>query len=242
MSSEFEPGPAAKQLLRTSFQGALGTLDAETGAPHVSLVTVATAPDGAPILLLSDLARHTRNLKADDRVSLLASEATTPGDPLALARVTVIGRIHRIASPAADRNRFLARQPEAAEYADFPDFGFYRLEPESAHLVAGFGRIVTLSAADIMTDLSDAQALVEAEPGAIEHMNADHADAVALYAEKLAGKGPAERPWRVCGIDPEGIDLVAGHHAARVDFPERITTPGALRSALKALADQARAS
>lgn len=242
MSSEFDPGPVAKQLLRTSFQGALGTLDSETGAPHVSLVSVATAPDGAPILLLSDLARHTRNLKADDRASLLLSEATTPGDPLALSRVTVIGRIRRLAAPAADRRRFLLRQPEAAEYADFPDFAFYRLEPESAHLVAGFGRIVTLSAGDVMTDLSGADALVDAEAGAVDHMNEDHADAIALYAEKLAGMGPAERPWRVSGIDPEGVDLVAGHRGARIEFPERITTPGALRAGLKALADRARAS
>lgn len=241
MSSEFDPQATAKKLLRTAFQGALGTLEPDGGAPHVSLVTTATFPDGAPILLLSELALHTKNIKADPRVSLMISEPVRPGDPLALARLTIAGRITRLEAAETARRRFLARQPEAAEYADFPDFAFYRIEPERAHLVAGFGRIVTLRAAEIMTDLAGAEALVEAEESAVEHMNADHADAVALYAERLAGAGTGERPWRVSGIDPDGIDLVAGHHATRIDFDDRVTGPDGLRQVLVALAKEARA-
>ncbi|MEW5420443.1 HugZ family protein [Amorphus sp. 3PC139-8] len=238
MSSEFDAIATTKDLIRRAFHGALGTLEPEGGAPHVSLVTVATMPDGAPILLLSDLAVHTRNLRADPRVSLMVSQPMLPGDPLALARVSVAGRLTRLEDPSEARRRFLARQPEAAEYADFPDFGFYRLEPDEARLVAGFGRIVTLSAADFMTDVSDCADLLASEEGAVQHMNDDHADAVTLYATRLDGQ--REGHWRVSGLDPDGVDLVAGHRAARVGFPDRVTSPGALRSALKQLAERAR--
>jgi len=234
---EFDARTTARHLLRTAFQGALGTLDPDSGAPHVSLVTLATLPDGAPVLLLSDLAVHTRNVKADARVSLMVSEPVRPGDPLALARVTVAGRIAHTDDPVA-RRRFLARNPEAAAYAAFPDFGVYRIAPERAHLVAGFGRIVTLPAAELMTDLAGADELLASEEGAIAHMNEDHADALALYATRLAGAPDGD--WRASGIDPEGIDLVAGHEAVRVDFPARIPPGGSLRAALVDLARKAR--
>ena len=237
MTAQFDAAARAKILVRTAFQGALGTLDPESGAPHVSLVVVATMPDGAPILLLSDLAVHTRNLKADPRVSLLVSEPVRPGDPLALARVTLTGRIARTDDEHAYR-RFLARHPEAAEYAAFPDFGIYRIEVERAHLVAGFGRIVTLDAAAIATDLAGADELVAAEEGAVAHMNADHADALSLYATGLAGAAPGD--WRCSGLDPDGIDLVAGHEAVRVPFPQRVTAGGPLRAVLKSMAEQVR--
>ncbi|MGX1097184.1 HugZ family pyridoxamine 5'-phosphate oxidase [Amorphus sp. MBR-141] len=235
---DFDARTTARHLLRTAFQAALGTLEPDGGAPHVSLVTVATLPDGAPVLLLSDLAVHTRNLKADDRVSLMISEPVRPGDPLALARVTLAGRIARTDDPVA-RRRFLARHPDAAAYAAFPDFGVYRIAPERAHLVAGFGRIVTLPAAELMTDVSGADDLLASEDGAIAHMNQDHADALSLYATRLAGAPDGD--WRACGIDPEGIDLVAGHEAARVDFPEPVAPGGSLRTVLVELARRARA-
>ncbi len=126
---EFDARTTARHLLRTAFQAALGTLDPDSGAPHVSLVTLATLPDGAPVLLLSDLAVHTRNVKADARVSLMVSEPVRPGDPLALARVTVAGRIARTDDPVA-RRRFLARHPEAAAYAAFPHFGVSPIPPQ----------------------------------------------------------------------------------------------------------------
>jgi len=237
MTAQFDAVATARNLVRTAFQAALGTLDPETGAPHVSLVTVATMPDGSPILLLSDLAVHTRNLKADPRVSLLVTEPVRPGDPLALARVSIGGRIVRTDDETAYR-RFLARHPDAAEYAAFPDFGIYVIEMEKAHLVAGFGRIVTLSGAEIGTDIADAEDLLAAEEGSVAHMNEDHADALALYATRLGGAGAGE--WRATGLDPEGIDLVAGHEAVRVPFPQRVRAGGPLRAVLVAMAKDAR--
>jgi putative heme iron utilization protein len=125
-------------------------------------------------------------------------------------------------------------------FADFPDFAFYRMTISGAHLVAGFGRIVDLTPADILTEVSDAQALLDAEAGAAEHMNEDHSDALRLYATKLLGA--PDGTWRCAGCDPEGLDLQIGRLAARLDFPERVTSPGALRQTLVALAQKARAS
>jgi putative heme iron utilization protein len=237
MDPNFDGIPLGKHLLRTVRAGALATLDREGGFPFASLVTVATDSDGSPLLLMSRLSAHTLNLERDPRASVLLAE-TGKGDPLAHPRLTVIGRTERQAEPRI-RARFLARHPKAKLYADFGDFSFWRLGMEKAHLNGGFARAAALSAADLATDLAGADALLSAEAGAVEHMNADHAEALALYATRLAGAPPG--PWQATGIDPEGIDLMAGDRTARVPFPERVTDPGALRRVLKEMADRARA-
>jgi putative heme iron utilization protein len=107
-------------------------------------------------------------------------------------------------------------------------------------LVAGFGRIVDLKPEQFLTDISDAASLLEAEQGAVDHMNADHRDAMNLYATKLLGARSAD--WRCTGCDPDGIDMQAGPTTLRLDFPRRIVTPAALRQMLRQLADQARAA
>jgi putative heme iron utilization protein len=234
----FDPGLAAKKLLREGRSGALATLDAGSGDPYCSLVNVATAVDGAPLLLLSKLALHTKNLLADARVSLMLDERKE-GDPLEGARVMLMGTCakdsDRLSGPA-----YLRRHPEAEMFAGFADFGFYRMEIARAHLVAGFGRIVDLKPQDVRTDISDANSLVESEVDAIAHMNADHADACRLYATRLLGASDGD--WRCVGIDPEGLELQKERTALRLPFPQRVTGPGPLRALLKQLADQARAS
>jgi putative heme iron utilization protein len=234
--AEFDPVPLAKQLLRTVRAGALATIDRETGGPFASLVTIATDLDGSPLLLLSGLSAHAGNLDADPRASILLA-ATGRGDPLAHPRLTVNGRVERSTDPRI-RRRFLARNPKSELYADFPDFTFRRMVVEGAHLNGGFARAGRLAASDLLTDMADADALVEAEEGAIAHMNADHADALSLYATKLAGA--PEGRWVATGCDPEGMDLAAGDLTARLTFPERVTDPGALRRVLVALATEAR--
>jgi heme iron utilization protein len=233
----FDARNSAKKLLREGRSGALATLMAGTGDPYCSLVNVATAIDGSPLLLLSKLALHTKNILADARVSLMLDERK-PGDPLEGARVMLMGTI-AVTSDPATRAAYLRRQPEADMFAGFADFAFYQIALTRAHLVAGFGRIVDLTPADVLTDVSDARALVEAETGAIAHMNADHAEACRLYATKLLG-GP-EGDWRCVGIDPEGLELQDGRMALRLGFPQRVTAPGPLRAMLKQLAEQARA-
>jgi putative heme iron utilization protein len=240
MKSEpaFDAKLAAKKLLREGRSGALATLMMSMGDPYCSLVNVATLPDGSPLMLLSTLAIHTKNLLADNRISLMLDERKA-GDPLAGARVMLMGSCSKNPDSSA-ASIYLRRHPEAEQYASFGDFAFYRMNIARAHLVAGFGRIVDLTPQDILTDISDAQALIDAEPEAIAHMNADHAEACRLYATKLLGA--ADGDWKCVGIDPEGLELQNGRAALRLFFPQRVTGPGPLRAVLKQLAEQARAN
>lgn len=231
-------GDMARLLVRRGRKAFLGTLDKTTGHPHVSLVTVGTEPDGSPVLLISRLAVHTQNLMADPRCSLLFDGTDEKGDPLAGGRVTVIGTAQPTTSESA-RRRFLERHPEARGYASFADFSFYALKIERAHYIGGFGRIVTLAAADIMADAPTA--LVEGEPGIVEHMNEDHADAIQLYATALVG-APAGN-WRMTGLDADGIDIAEeGGRAERVAFAAPIASPGDARRELVRLVGEARAA
>jgi hypothetical protein len=241
--ADFDPKPAfdaksaAKRLIREARSGALATLMMGSGDPYCSLVNVATAADGAPLLLISRLAVHTRNILADARVSLMLDERKE-GDPLQGARVMLLGTAAKTESADA-RRRYLVRQPEAEKFAGFADFAFYEIRLKGAHLVAGFGRIVDIAPADLLTDLADAEALVAAEPEVLAHMNNDHAEACRLYATKLLGA--AEGAWRCVGLDPDGLDLQWGRIGLRLSFPQRVSSPGVLRAVLKQMAEQARA-
>jgi putative heme iron utilization protein len=149
------------------------------------------------------------------------------------------GRAEPAGKSDAQRRRYLNAHPSAEAFVDFGDFSFFRIEPTGAHLVAGFGRIVDLAPGQFLTDVSDAAALLEAEQGAIDHMNADHREAVNLYATQLLGAAAAD--WRCTGCDPDGLDLQAGAMTLRLDFPERVTGPTELRKMLARLASEARA-
>jgi len=240
ITANFDPGNLAKSLLRRRRQGALATLMAGSGDPYCSLVNVASHPDGSPILLISRLAVHTRNILADPRVSLMLDERA-PGDPLEGARIMLAGQAEEASEGELDtlRRRYLNAHPSAENFANFKDFSFFRIRPSGAHLVAGFGRIVDLKPEQFLTDIADAGALLEAEQGAVEHMDADHREAMNLYATRLLGAEPAD--WRCTGCDPDGIDMQAGTVTLRLDFPERVTGPGELRKILVKLAEQARA-
>jgi putative heme iron utilization protein len=146
---EFQsPKALGRFILREALFGSLAT-EGAGGYPYVSLVGVAALPNGAPVMLLSNLARHTVNIRKDPRVSLLLSEKPHTQDPLAAARLTLTGRV----APAEKnevRARYLARHPEASKYVDFADFGFWTLAIEHGHLVATFGKISDLTAAELL--------------------------------------------------------------------------------------------
>src|SRR5262245_7139865 len=234
----FDPKAAAKKLLREGRSGALATLMAGTGDPYCSLVNVATAADGAPLLLISRLAVHTKNILADSRVSLMLDERKA-GDPLQGARIMLMGTA-AVSDDKDVRRRYLDRQPEAEMFAGFGDFAFYRIALAGAHLVAGFGRIVDLEPDDVLTPVDDATELTAAEPAILAHMNADHADTCRLYATKLLGA--PEGAWRCVGCDPEGLELQLERMALRLPFRQRVRAPGPRRSVLKELADKALAA
>jgi len=157
--------------LRSSRVGTLATLDG-SGGPFASLVTVATAPDGSPLLLLSQLASHTRHLDKDGRMSLLLADSGE-GDPLTHPRATITGVAEKLAGPEvreAAKARFLAKHPKAALYADFADFSFWRIAMDQVHLNGGFARAARFPAKRILTPAEEAGPLLAAEASAIAHM------------------------------------------------------------------------
>ncbi len=239
-TADFDASRLARSLLRRSRQGALATLMAGSGDPYCSLVNIASHYDGSPILLISRLALHTKNILGDNRVSLMLDERAA-GDPLEGARIMLAGRAEEATGEAAEivRRRYLSVHQSAQVFVGFKDFSFFRIVPSGAHLVAGFGRIIDLTPAQFLTGIGDAEGLLEAEPGAVEHMNEDHRDAMNLYATRLLGADSAD--WACTGCDPDGMDMQAGNAVLRLEFPERVITGTELRKMLVRLAGEARA-
>jgi putative heme iron utilization protein len=231
----------AKTLIRTARYGAIATVDPETGWPTATRVGVSTDFDGAPIILISRLAAHTKALLKDVRCSLLLG---TPGkgDPLAHARVSLACKAREI-EPGSDEarrmaQRYLSHQPKAELYVGLGDFRFFRLEPKSASLNGGFGKAYALTAAELVNANPANVELAETEPSAIEHMNDDHAEAVGLYAEHFAKAEPGK--WRLAGVDAEGIDLVNGDDVRRVWFETELTSARDMHMTLVRMAGEAR--
>jgi heme oxygenase (biliverdin-IX-beta and delta-forming) len=241
MSEPEDRGRAARLLMRRQSHAALATsLD---GAPYASLAAVAFDHAAHPLLLLSDLAQHTRNLAGERRVSLLFAAATgdppdAVGDPLAAPRLSLLGEAARCEDGRL-LARFVARHPSAAAYAGFGDFHLYRVTLGRGHLVAGFGRISWIEPAVLRLD-ADAGALAAAEAEIVSHMNSEHADAVALFAARLLGRRGGG--WRMTGIDPEGLDLRRREETGRLDFAEPVLDPAAARQELIAMTARARAA
>ncbi|MCW5732188.1 MAG: HugZ family protein, partial [Alphaproteobacteria bacterium] len=226
----------ARALVRALGTASLATRRAEDGWPYASLVLAATDPAGRPVLLLSRLAEHRRNLEAEPRCALLFDGTAGLGERLAGSRITLLCR----ALPVDDRvcrARFLARHPGAASYVDFADFGFFRMEPERAHLVAGFGRIRWIEADALL--VAAPAGLVSAEPSILAHMNDDHKDAIRLFATRLLGL-PETEDWRMTGIDMEGCDIAGGARTGRLAFARPVTDAGKAREELVRLTRAAR--
>jgi hypothetical protein len=241
-TTDDEARALAQGLIRATASASLATLSAD-GYPLATLTSVAVDMDGSPLILVSGLSGHTTNLLRDRRVSLLFAR-TGKGDPLAHPRISVMGEAEPVARDSAAgarfRRRFLARQPKAQLYIDFPDFLFIRIAIREASLNGGFGKAYELTPADLMTPLEEAGALMEAEPDILSHMNDDHGDTVGLYATRLAKREPG--PWRMVSLDPDGFEVAHGGDIARIAFKERLSTPHAAHMALVALAKLARAA
>lgn len=231
----------ARTLTRLARHGALAVVEPGSGAPLASRVAVATDHDGAPLILVSTLAAHTGALLADPRCSLLLGEPGK-GDPLAHPRIAIACQAQRVErdDPRRERiaRRFLARNPKARLYADFPDFAYFRLEPDGASLNGGFARAYVLTRGQLLTG-GNVDAIAEAESGAVAHMNGDHADAIARYAVHY-GKSDIRQGWTMTGIDVDGFDLVCGDHALRIFFEKPLETPSDMHRVLVEMAAAAR--
>ncbi|MDA1308158.1 MAG: pyridoxamine 5'-phosphate oxidase family protein [Proteobacteria bacterium] len=234
-TQDLNPREAVRQLIRACDRAVLSTAQHDReGWPHGSLVLVACDQAATPLLFISDLAEHTRNIVVDQRVSLLFDGTEGLDDPLTGSRAAVFGRAERCDD--ASRARFLARHPSAAIYAGFSDFHSYRVSIERAHLVAGFGRIHWIDGKEIPGPSS--LALQAAEADIVAHMNDDHADAVQAYASELLGM--PGKGWRLTGCDSEGVDMRLDGKTARLRFAKPVFDAGGARAELVGLAKLAR--
>ena len=190
-------------MIRSALKGALATRDAATGAPYASMILLATGLDGAPLTLMSSLARHTQNLRAAPDASILIDTSNAAGDVHSGGRISLMGQVAPDNSPAT-RARFLARHPSARGYANFADFSFWRMDVASAHMIEGFGRIVPLSGESLRPAGVDIAAFTTAEPG---------------HLRSLQQRWPA-----VTGFDPDGVDLVEAGSRHRLAFDATAVT------------------
>ncbi|HEV7806651.1 MAG TPA: DUF2470 domain-containing protein [Solirubrobacteraceae bacterium] len=237
------PAEEARTLLAATNVGALATLTAD-GDPWGSIVTYGLLDDGAPVLCVSQLAEHGRNLDADARTSLVVSAPLDEAYPLAGGRVTVAGRARRPRDEdeaAAARAAHLAGVPSAELYVDFGDFSLWVLDVQRARWVGGYGRMASADAGAYAAAEADPVARVAA--GAVAHLNDDHAGALLEMA--LAFTGYADATAATCtAADRYGLDLVLdtprGRAPARVGFVEPVTDAGGLRAATVELARRAR--
>ncbi len=229
-----------RRLMRAADRAILATNSAQSGDraggawPYASLVLVGCDHDASPVLLVSDLAEHTKNLRADPRVSLLFDGTAGLDDPLTGPRASLQGE----AAPVDDDvllRRYVRRHPSAEQYAGFRDFHLVRIRPVRAHLVAGFGRINWIEAGDLMFDASVSAALRAAEEQLVATLNADRTAVLDRIASRRLGRQAAG--WRLVGIDPEGVDLRAGGELARCDFPDPVATAAAAAAAVHRLAE-----
>jgi putative heme iron utilization protein len=215
----------ARKLLRGARAATLAT--AEDGQPYAALVTPAPAPDLSLLVLLSGLSAHTRHLQADGRCALLVMGEATDDNPQTAPRLTVMG----VASPEPDpalKARWVARHRYAAFYADLPDFRLLRIRPTGGQFIGGFASAHRLAAADLTPDPDAVAAVAEAEAGVIEHMTADHADAV----DRIAGS-PG---WRMVAVDVDGCDLAREETVLRVPWRAPVADANAIRAELIRLA------
>lgn len=236
------PAAEARRLVRAAGSATLATQ--AVGQPFASLVTPAAAPDLSPLLWLSTLSEHTRQLRAEPRCALLFTGEPDGPNPQTTPRVTLTGEARPVEGPEASalKARWLARHPYAALYADFGDFALWRVQPGGALLVGGFARAVRLRVADLLPDPAAVAALAGAEAGIVGHVNADHADAVAAIAEGLLGQAPPPggEPWRLAAVDVDGADIAAGERVCRLHFSRPVADAGEVRAELVRAAREGR--
>ena len=220
--NEESPAWLARKLLRAARVGSLAT--AADGQPFAALVTPATAPDLSILLWLSSLSEHTRQLMAAPRCAVLVSGTATGQNPQTAPRLTITGIAEQVDDPAL-KAHWLAVHPYAALYADFADFGLWRIAPVQANMVGGFARATRLRRADLSPDAAAVVAIAAAADDIMGHCNADHPDTLA----RIAGTNDA---WRMVTVDVDGFDLCAGDIVRRIAFSAPVASAHDVRREL----------
>jgi heme oxygenase (biliverdin-IX-beta and delta-forming) len=234
----------ARTLVHQGRTGTLATLSRRhPGHPFASIMPYALDAEGRPLFLISSMAMHTQNLGEDARASLLVTQPGVAGDPLASGRVTLMGRAQRLTGDdvAAARSAYLAAHANAAYWVDFEDFSFWRLDVDDVYFVGGFAAMGWVEAGEYGAAQPDP--LAEIAEGIMEHMNADHADALLAYARHFAREDADEA--RMVAVDRLGfkLHLKNGERrwSARIAFPREVTNAADSRAVLIEMARTARA-
>ena len=251
------PGPASNQpvipeptyaerartLTHIGRVGSLSTLSRkQPGFPFGSVMPYALDGHANPIFLISTMAMHTQNIQADPHASLLITQPDAEGDPLGASRVTVVGNVQLVPAPEAAQARelYLARHANSKYWVDFEDFAFYRMEAVDVYYVGGFGVMGWVTAAEYYTAQPDP--LADSAAGIIQHMNADHANALVLLARAFAGIEAREAA--MTSIDRLGFHVrmktQEGARGARIAFPSEVRTPLDARTVLVDMVAKAR--
>jgi heme oxygenase (biliverdin-IX-beta and delta-forming) len=233
----------ARTLMHLGRIGSLSTLSRkQQGFPFGSVMPYGLDARGRPIFLVSTMAMHTQNVQADPRASLLVTQPDASGDPLGAARVTLIGNVLPVPKPEVTEARklYLERYANSKYWVDFEDFSFYRMDVVDVYYVGGFGVMGWVSAADY--DLGHPDPLADTAPGIIQHMNADHADALILLARVFAGMESEEA--QMTSVDRLGFHVRLktkdGLRGARIAFLREVRTPAEVRTVLVEMVAQAR--
>ena len=241
------PEPSFSERARTLvYLGRIGSLSTlsrkQSGFPFGSVMPYGLDASGRPTFLISTMAMHTQNLQADPRASLLVTQADASGDPLGASRVTIIGNVQTI--PEADvpeaRRLYLDRYANSKYWVDFQDFSFYRMDILDVYYVGGFGVMGWVQASDY--NHAEPDPLADAAAGIIEHMNADHKEALILLARKFAGIESEEAT--MTSVDRLGFHVrlktADGMRGIRIAFLREVKTAGDTRKVLVEMTQQAR--
>jgi hypothetical protein len=232
-----------RTLLHLHSLATLSTLSRkQPGFPFGSLMPYALDPAGRPLFLISNMAMHTQNVKADPRASLFVTQPSADGDPLGAARATLIGNILQVPDEdkAAVRELYLARHENSRYWVDFADFSFFRMDILDLYYVGGFGVMGWVTAADYAIATPDP--LADSAQGILTHMNADHVDSMILLARTHSQLEATEAT--MTAVDRLGFHLrlktAEGMKGTRINFPNEVRTPNETRTALVEMVRQAR--
>ena len=234
----------ARTLAHLGRTATLATLSARhAGHPFASLMPYALDTEGRPLMLISTLAVHTQNLEAEPRASLLVAQPGWTGDPLAAARLTLMGDARRLTGESAGtaREAYLGRHDRARAWVDFDDFGFWRLDVTTLYFVGGFAAMDWIGAEEYRAARPDP--LADAAPAILEHMNRDHASALVTYAGVYAGAAAEEAT--MVAVDRLGFRLRLRQgerlHSVRIPFPREVASAAETREVLIEMLHAARA-
>src|ERR1017187_6999796 len=241
------PEPSYAERARTlMYLGRIGSLSTlsrkQPGFPFGSVMPYGLHERGRPIFLISTMAMHTQNLQSDPRASLLVTQDDADGDPLGASRVTLVGNVLPIpqSEVAEARKLYLARYANSKHWVDFEDFSFYRMEVVDIYYVGGFGVMGWVSASEYVGSQPDPLADSMAE--IIQHMNADHKDALVLLARRFARIESQEAT--MTAVDRLGFQVRVktqdGIRGARIAFLREVSNPAETRKVLVEMVQQAR--